>query len=192
MTSDFLYSGYEQSKGRDGGTEGLPTSYGEDAEVLTLTLTDKENNLRLELIYCVYSDTDVITRTTRLINDGEGDIRIKKIMSTQIDFDPDNYVFTTFTGAWAREMKKTDMSVSSARLVNSSFTGNTSNRANPFVMISRRGANEEYGDVYGFNLVYSGNHYESVEKSSHGKVRFLSGINPTGFTWRLQKGESVW
>ena len=41
MTSDFLYSGYEQSKGRDGGTEGLPTSYGEDAEVLTLTLTDK-------------------------------------------------------------------------------------------------------------------------------------------------------
>ena len=190
MTSDFLYSGYEQSKGRDGGTEGLPTSYGEDAEVLTLTLTDKENNLRLELIYCVYSDTDVITRTTRLINDGEGDIRIKKIMSTQIDFDPDNYVFTTFTGAWAREMKKTDMSVSSARLVNSSFTGNTSNRANPFVMISKRGANEEYGDVYGFNLVYSGNHYESVEKSPFGKVRFLSGINPTSFEWKLSKGES--
>ena len=190
MTSDFLYSGYRESKGRDGGTEGLPSSCGEDAEVLTVTLTDKENSLKLELIYCVYSDTDVITRTAELINEGEVDIRIRKLMSCQIDFDPGEYVFSTFTGAWAREMKRTDMSVSSARLVNSSFTGNSSNSANPFVMLSKRGATEEYGEVYGFNLVYSGNHYESVEKSPFGKVRFLSGINPTGFEWKLSKGES--
>ena len=190
MTSDFLFDAFGKSNGRDGGTEGLPSSYGEDAEVLTITLKDKDNSLKLELIYCVYSDTDVITRSARLINEGEGDIRIKKIMSCQVDFDPDNYVFTTFTGAWAREMKKTDMSVSSARLVNSSFTGSSSNRANPFVMLSRRGCTEDYGEVYGFNLVYSGNHYESVEKSSLGKVRFLNGINPTAFEWKLSKGES--
>ena len=190
MTSDFLYSGYEESSGRDGGSEGLPTSYGEDAEVLTVSLTDKENSLKLELIYSVYSDTDVITRSARLVNEDDGDIKIRKIMSSQIDFDPDNYVFTTFTGAWAREMKRTDISVSSARLVNSSFTGNSSNRANPFVMLSKRGACEDYGDVFGFNLVYSGNHYESVEKSPFGKVRFLSGINPTAFEWKLSKGES--
>ena len=189
-TSDFLFEKFEKSQGRDGGTEGFPTSYGEDAEVITLTLKDKDNGLTLELIYSVYSDTDVITRSARLINDGEADVKIEKIMSCQIDFDPGNYVFSTFTGAWAREMKKTDMSVSSARLVNSSFTGNSSNRANPFVMISKRGASEEYGEVYGFNLVYSGNHYESVEKSPFGKVRFLSGINPTGFSWNLSKGES--
>ncbi|MBQ6016994.1 MAG: alpha-galactosidase [Clostridiales bacterium] len=190
MTSDFLYESFSESRGRDGGTEGLPTSYGEDAEVLTVTLADKANALKLELIYCVYPDSDAITRNARLINEGEGDVKIRKLMSTQIDLDPDSYVFTTFTGAWAREMKKTDMSVSSARLVNSSYTGNSSNRANPFVMLSRRGATEEYGDVYGFNLVYSGNHYESVEKSPFGKVRFLSGINPTGFEWKLAKGES--
>ena len=189
-TSDFLFEKFEKSQGRDGGTEGLPTSYGEDAEVITLTLKDKDNGLTLELIYTVYSDTDVITRSARLINDGEADVKVEKIMSCQIDFDPGNYVFSTFTGAWAREMKRTDMSVSSARLVNSSFTGNSSNRANPFVMISKRGASEEYGEVYGFNLVYSGNHYESVEKSPFGKVRFLSGINPTGFSWNLSKGES--
>ena len=190
MTSDFLFESFNESKGRDGGTEGLPTSYGEDAEVLTVTLADKENSLKLELVYSVYSDTDVITRTAKLINEGDGDIRIRKLMSCQIDFDPGNYVFSTFTGAWAREMKRTDMSVSSARLVNSSFTGNSSNGANPFVMLSKRGAAEEYGDVYGFNLVYSGNHYESVEKSPFGKFRFLSGINPTSFEWKLSKGES--
>ena len=190
LTSDFLFESFTESTGRDGGTEGLPSSYGEDAEVLTVTLADKENSLKLELIYSVYSDADVITRTAKLINGGDGDIRIRKIMSCQIDFDPGNYVFSTFTGAWSREMKRTDMSVSSARLVNSSFTGNSSNGANPFVMLSKRGATEDYGDVYGFNLVYSGNHYESVEKSPFGKVRFLSGINPTSFEWKLSKGES--
>ena len=94
-TSDFLFEKYEQSKGRDGGTEGLPTSYGEDAEVLILTLKDKDNNLTLELIYAVYPDTDVITRSARLINEGETDVKIEKIMSCQIDFDPGNYVFST-------------------------------------------------------------------------------------------------
>ena len=190
MTSDLLYSEYSQSTGRDGGSEGLPTSYGPSAEVLTITLSDKANGLSLELIYTVYSETDVITRMTRLTNFSDSAVRIRKIMSTQIDFDPDNYVFTTFTGAWAREMKRTDMSVSSARLVNSTYTGNSSNRANPFVMLSKRGCTEDYGDVYGFNLVYSGNHYESVEKSPYGKVRFLSGINPDSFEWKLEKGES--
>ncbi len=190
MTSDFLYEGYLESKGRDGGTEGLPTSYGEEAEVLTITLRDKDNGLKLELIYAVYPDCDVITRMSRLTNEGTDDIRIQKLMSCQIDLDPNSYVFSTFTGAWAREMKRTDMPVSSARLVNSSFTGNSSNRANPFCMISVRGACEDYGEVYGFNLVYSGNHYESVEKSPYGKVRFLTGINPTAFEWKLSKGES--
>ena len=190
MTSDFLYAGCTESKGRDGGTEGLPTAYGEDAEVITITLVDKENSLKLELIYCVYSDTDVITRSARLINESGSDIKINKLMSSQIDFDPGDFVLSTFTGAWAREMKRTDMPVSSARLVNSSFTGNSSNRANPFVMLSKQGCTEECGDVYGFNLIYSGNHYESVEKSPFGKVRFLTGINPTAFEWKLAKGES--
>jgi alpha-galactosidase len=57
-------------------------------------------------------------------------------------------------------------------------------------MASAVNTSENYGEVYGFNLVYSGNHYESVEKSPYGKVRFLSGINPTSFEWKLAKGES--
>ena len=195
-TSDFRYDSYEQSKGTaapedaDSDGEVLPKSYGEEAEILTIKLKDSDNNLELDLVYTVYPSCDVITRYAVLKNNGEGDITIEKIMSTQIDFDPGDYTFSTFTGAWAREMKKTDMPVSGARLVNSSFTGSSSNRANPFVMVSKKGCMEDFGEVYAFNIVYSGNHYESIEKSSHGKVRFLSGINPTGFTWRLQKGES--
>ena len=192
-TSDFLYESFSQSKGRspeDENEEDLPRSYGEDAEILTVTLADKENGLKLDLVYTVYPSCDVITRYSVLRNESDADIVIDKIMSTQLDLDPGDYVFTTFTGAWAREMKKTDMPVKAARLINSSVTGTSSNRANPFVMISKKGTTEDYGDCWGLNLIYSGNHYESVEKSSHGKVRFLSGINPDGFTWKLSKGDS--
>ena len=189
-TSDFVYESHAISKGRDGGSEGLPTAYGEDAEVLTVTLVDKENSIKLELIYCVFENCDVITRSARLINESDGEVRILKLMSAQIDFDPDDYIFSTFTGSWGREMKRTDHDVMTTRLTSSSYTGNSSNRANPFVMLSRRGAGEQYGEVYGFNLIYSGNHAESVEKSPYGKVRFITGINPESFEWNLQKGES--
>jgi alpha-galactosidase len=192
-TSDFRYASYTQSKGRtadSGSEEALPRSYGDDAEILTITLTDKENGLELDLVYTVYPECDVITRYSVLRNTGSSDVVINRIMSTQLDLDPGDYVFTTFTGAWAREMKKTDIPVRGARLVNSSVTGTSSNRANPFVMISRQGTTEDYGDCWGINLIYSGNHYESVEKNSFGKVRFLSGINPDGFTWKLPAGDS--
>ena len=196
-TSDFRYSSFEQQKGsaapadtNEDADDILPKSYGEDGEILIIKLADKENGLELDLVYTAYPNCDVITRYAVLRNSGEQDITIGKIMSTQLDLDPGDYVFTTFTGAWAREMERTDMAVRGARLVNSSVTGTSSNRSNPFVMISRRGCSEDHGECYGMNLIYSGNHYESIEQSSHGKVRFLSGINPTGFTWKLSKGES--
>ena len=192
-TSDFRYESYTKSNGRSVSDEGegsLPRSYGEDAEILTITLIDKENSLKLDLVYTVFPSCDVITRYSVLKNTSDSAIVIGKIMSTQIDFDPGDYVFTTFTGAWAREMKKTDMPVSAAKLVNSAVTGSSSSRANPFVMISRKGTTEDYGDCWGFNLVYSSNHCETVERSPHGKVRFLSGINPDGFSWKLAAGKS--
>ena len=192
-TSDFLYVSHAQSKGRavaDEAEDDLPRSYGEDAEILTVSLFDSENSLALDLVYTVYPSCDIITRYSVVRNAGDSSVTISRIMSTQIDFDPGDYVFTTFTGAWAREMKKTDMSVRTAKLVNSSVTGSSSSRANPFVMISKRGTTEDYGDCWGFNLVYSGNHYESVERTPHGKVRFISGINPEGFSWKLSKGDS--
>ncbi len=188
-TSDFVYEGAETSKGKK--REGdMPGSYGDEAEVLKVTLKDKENGLTLMLIYTVYEECDVITRSCVLVNDGEGDITIERIMSMQLDFDPGDYSFVTFNGAWTREMGKNVQKVGAAKLVNSSSTGASSNRSNPFIMLGRGAFDEDYGEVYGINLIYSGNHYTAVEKNPYGKVRLVTGINPQGFSWKLQKGES--
>ena len=61
---------------------------------------------------------------------------------------------------------------------------------NPFVAISRGGpSHENHGNVYGFALVYSGNHIVEVEKNELGRIRVNVGINPMCFSWSLQPGE---
>ena len=54
------------------------------------------------------------------------------------------------------------MPVIAGKLVNASYTGTTSSRANSFVMLSRPKTTEDAGECFGFHLIYSGNHYEAV------------------------------
>ena len=159
-------------------------------EWLGVTLRDKNSGVILELHYYVYEDCDVITRSAKLINDGENAVQIRRLMSCQVDFPTSDHVFTSFHGAWAREMRRWDVPVAAGKYANASYTGTSSSRANPFVMLSGRETTEDTGDCYGFNLVYSGNHYEAVEVNSYGKTRFVSGINPQNFCWQLPAGES--
>jgi alpha-galactosidase len=185
-TSDFLFEKAEVRQGKEA-FETLPGSYDESGKVghLVITLRDNAYDISLELHYYVYEDCDVITRSAKLINNTHRTISLLRLMSTQLDFDMPGYVMTTFHGAWAREMQRDDFLVSSGRHVNSSYAGTSSSRANPFVMLHPVQTTEDAGDCYGINLIYSGNHYESVEVNSFGKTRFLAGINPQGFDWKL-------
>ncbi|MCM1273624.1 MAG: alpha-galactosidase [Clostridium sp.] len=189
-TSDFLFENAEITKGKEE-YQTLPGSYDDKGTVdhLCITLKDKQYSLTLELHYYVYEDCDVITRSARLMNESHEEIKLTRLMSAQLDFDTPEYVFTTFTGAWAREMKRTDVKMLSGKHVNASYTGTSSSRANPFVMLSKEETSEDSGDCYGFHLIYSGNHYEAVEVSGYGKTRIVAGINPQSFCYLLGEGE---
>ena len=154
-------------------------------------MEDKEYHLSLDLIWTVFPEEDVITRRAVLRNESQNPVSIEELASIQIDFPDDDYQITTFTGGWASEMGRNDFRpVPSAKIVSSSFTGTSSSRANPFVMLSSENASEDYGTVYGFNLIYSGNHAEIFETNSFGRLRFLSGINSRDFLWQLDPGSS--
>lgn len=188
-TSDFLYESYEITNDK-AEFNTLPGSYDDSDEVehLCVKLCDKHYGLVLELHYYVYADCDVITRSAKLINESGAAVTVKRLMSAQVDFDTADYTFTTFTGAWTREMRRTDVKVRAGKHVNATYAGVSSSRANPFVMLSERGATEDAGNCYGFNLIYSGNHYEAVDVNSFGKTRFVTGINPQSFSWVLADG----
>ena len=188
-TSDFRFESAAASRTAPSLTT-LPCSYGE-AETLTVRLRDEGYDVVLDLSYHVYADCDVITRTAVLHNLSKRGVQIERMMSLQLDMSAGHpWRMTTFTGAWAREMVRTDIPVTAGKYVNASYNGTSSNRANPFCMLSAPSATEDAGRVYGFNLVYSGNHYECCEMSGYGKLRFVSGINPEGFSWKLAPGAS--
>ncbi len=190
VTSDFIYESAQISKGKSKFVT-MPSSYADEDRVMQLNVNLKERHydVILTLSYCVFEDKDVITRSATLINRLEESIRLKKLMSMQLDLSYDGYVLSTFGGAWAREMSRFDTKVMQGTHVNSSFTGTSSNRANPFFMLSKEHTTQSSGMCMGFNLIYSGNHYESVSVNSFGKTRVLSGINPSCFEFILDKDD---
>lgn len=187
-TTDFVYDSDEIKKGKEE-LKTLPSSFGDNVEGLHVTLKDKNNGYTLVLSYFVYEEEDVITRCAKFVNTSSATVQLKRLMSTQIDFNEAGLTVSTFRGAWIKEMQMVDTVVKAGKFVNSSFTGSSSNRANPFIMISRPGTAEHQGDCYGFNLVYSGNHYEAVEVNAYDKTRVVCGINPTQFSFNLKPND---
>ena len=194
FTSDFVYDSHMVTPD-EYSFEELPGAYAEDetdgVESLRLTLKEKNRGLFLDLIYTVFPACDVITRRSVLRNEGEREVTVRRLMSAQLDLGGRAWNLTSFTGAWTREMGKHTAPVDAGKLVISSYTGTSSNRANPFVMIHEAEATEDHGRVYGANLVYSGNHYEALEAGVYGGTRFVSGMNPQSFAWKLPKGEQL-
>ena len=188
FTTDFVYESDEIKSGKTE-LKTLPSSFGDDVEGLHVTLKDKNNAYTILLSYYVYEKEDVITRTAKFINSSSASVSLRRLMSTQVDFNEAGLIVSTFRGAWIKEMQMVDTKVNAGKFVNASFTGSSSNRANPFIMISREGANEYQGDVFGFNLIYSGNHYEAVEVNAYDKTRVVTGINPTQFNFNLKPGD---
>lgn len=181
LSTDFVYSGMEVLENRCV-PENMPFSYSDTpVETLKLTLEDRSHEFILELYYTVYEECDVITRTARFINKSQEKVIIKRFMSNQLDLDSTDYELVTFNGAWAREMEMVTKKCGMGTLVNESRTGTSSSRANPFVMLKAEAASEDIGECYGFNLVYSGNHYESAGVNAFNRLRFQQGINPFMF-----------
>ena len=189
--TDFRYESAEVLAEKPA-LEGLPSSYDEAGKCKTLrvVLLAKAAGLRLELLYTTFDNCDVIARSARLVNDSDGPVTVLRLMSNQLDLFEQDYVFTSFTGAWAREFEPVDLPCGPATVVGGSRSGSSSNQANPFFMLRRQGADEDHGDCYGFHLLYSGDHFECADGSPFGKLRVLHGIQPEGFSWRLAPGES--
>lgn len=172
----------------------LPSSYGDPADGgkvdhLLLSLRDRNAGYIVELHYYVYEDCDVISRSAKFINASGTEVTLTRALSNLLDFPASGYRITSFHGGWTKEMGKYETILTAGKFVNSSFTGTSSNRSNPLVLMAEPLADEDRGRVYGFNLIYSGNHYEAFDVNSFGKTRFVSGINPDHFSWHLNPGE---
>lgn len=192
--SKFSFAGYEIYKGKKP-IPGLPAVYteeGDNAESLDIILFDEVKKVRVILTYAVLEDFDAISRRVTVINESGENIKIRKIMSTALDFNNCDYDFTHLRGAWARERHIERVPLMKGRQGVDSKRGTSGHRHNPFIMLSGKDATEDYGEAYGISLVYSGNFEAAVDVEYNNATRVLMGINSFDFSWLLAPGESFY
>ena len=124
-----------------------------------------------------------------LVNRGENPLVIRRLMSMMTDIPNRGFTLVTFDGGWIKEAHRHERPVQYGLYVNESTTGASSNRHNPGFLLADADASETHGRVYGFNLVYSGNHCGAVELSAQDIVRVQLGISPHCFEWTLGRDE---
>ena len=74
-----------------------------------------------------------------------------------MDFPDSEFELLHLDGSWARERYIVRQKLSSGIHAVESARGASSHNHNPFIAMLRPETREEYGDVYGFSFVYSGN-----------------------------------
>ena len=189
-TTDLRYVSHKVYKGKPA-LEGMPATFANEneSETLEITCVDKHTGLEAVLVYTAFNNLDVITRSVRLKNNGTAPLNVKRVLSACIDFDNDGYDFITLNGSWARERVMERCRLHHGKQGVDSVKGESSHQNNPFVALVSHNADEDNGEAYGFNFVYSGNFFAQAEVTQHKYTRLVMGINHFDFNWLLEAGE---
>ncbi|WP_078410212.1 alpha-galactosidase [Priestia abyssalis] len=190
--SDLRYDSHSIFKGKCS-LEGLPATYAEndeEAETLEIIMKDAVSGLKVALTYTVFEQLNVITRSARFINEGKESLKLLSALSMSVDFRDADFDFLHLHGGHVKEryierqpLRHGVQSIESTR-------GASSHQHNPFMALLRKGTNEEAGEVYAFNFVYSGNFLAQAEVDQFRNTRVTIGINPFDFNWKLEPGEA--
>ena len=189
--TDFRYHSHEIYNGKKV-LKGLPATYVEnedEEETLEITLKDELAELRIVLSYTVFESYDAITRSCRIINDSQKEVDVLRVLSANVDFRDSDFDLIQLSGAWARERHIVRTPLRNGGQCVESRRGASSHAQNPFIALVSKDTTEDKGEVYGFNLVYSGNFLANVEVDMYSNARTQIGINPFDFTWNLESGE---
>ena len=166
--------------GKDGKPEGCFT--------LELLCTDSVLNLTAVLSYSVFEDTDVIARHVSILNNSENTIWLTKVSSMCMDMDNREFEAITLHGSWARERHIQRQKIGIGMQGVTSGRGESGHQDHPFIALVTPNTTQDTGEVYGVQLVYSGNYEFRADVNQYDSVRLQVGINPVDFCWKLEAG----
>lgn len=162
----------------------------EEADTLEILTEDKVTGAQVVLYYTAFRELDVITRSVKVLNGSDKPMDIERAFSMCLDLPSMDFDLVTLYGSWNKERTREKRSLAHGIQGIGSKRGSSSHMQNPFAALVRHGADENQGDVYGFNLIYSGNFEISAECDSNAATRLIAGINPVDFCWHLEPGDT--
>lgn len=188
--TDFRYKSHKIYGGKPS-IEGMPSLYVEDeadASTLEILTEDCVTGIQAVLYYTVFEKLGAMARSTKILNPTDKTVDIEKVYSCSVDFVTHNFDLITLYGKWCKERNVERRALAHGRQGVSSRRGSSSHYQNPFAALVDNNATEDFGDAYGFNLIYSSNFAVDVEVDGYGGTRLLMGINPETFGWKLESG----
>ena len=191
-TTDIRYVSHRIYSGKDK-IPGLPATYVNDnseADTLEIDMADPTTGITVTLCYSVFHALGVMTRWAKIHNPTQNSCRLERALSLCVDLPSMNYDLITLYGRHCRERNYARRPLARGIQGIESKRGSSSHTQNPFAALVSKGADEDHGWCYGFNLVYSGNFTAMAECDYNATTRFILGINPTDFSWKLEPGDT--
>ena len=168
--------------------EGLPSTFG-GLETLKITLVSETHDIAVDLFYTTFESQGVLVKSACFRNMSDCSVTIESAQSATYGFNEASYDLTTFSGRWIKEFTTQQHPVHVGKQIYDNLLGVSTHAYQPYIALASKGACETTGDVYGFALVYNGNHQMVVEKDVFNHIELKMGIHPHAFSWQLNPGE---
>ena len=160
----------------------LPNCKG-NREIVRFVYVDLENKMEAVQTLSSFPSSGVFVSSFSFKNISDEALSLNRAFSLELELPGKGYEVISFHGDWGRERTINATKVNQGNFVLSTTCGISSAYVNPFFMLRK-------GKIhYGFNLLYSGNHKESVSVSPLSSTRVLTGLNDDYFAWELKPGE---
>lgn len=157
-------------------------------ETLVVTLQDGVAGLELRLYYTVFQGA--LARRAELKNTSQTPVTLDKFSAACFEFGAGRYETIDLNGAANRERATVRETLRSGIKTVSSTRGITSHQHSPFFALLSENATEESGEVFAFNLIYSGNFFIECEQDEWSRPRVVVGENILHGGIALASGES--
>lgn len=189
---DLRYAGYEIREGKYE-LEGLPAVYAgeKEAQTLKIVLEDNVSKVRVQLLYGVLEDEDIITRSVKITNYGTACVVVEKAASACLDFITGQYDLLSFYGRHTMERNLQRIRIGHGSHSIGSRRGTSSHQYNPAVIVAEKNTTENTGDCYGMIFVYSGNFLCEAEQDQFDQTRVLMGLQSDLFHYPLESGQTL-
>lgn len=190
-TTDIRYLDHKIYDGKPK-LKGLPATYCNDdseAQTLEIITIDKFTGAKVTLYYTAFANYSVVTESVKVENTGNETFEIEKVASCCVNFPSMDYNMINLSGVWSRERRVITRHLAHGIQSVASKRGSSSHNHNPFVALVDDKGGEDFGDAFGFNLVYSGNFSADIETDYLDCTRLVMGINPIDFTWVVEPGD---
>lgn len=186
----FRYQGHRILEGKYG-LKGLPAVYAnkEEAQTLEIDLEDPATKVKVTLLYGVFPDLDVITRSAVIRNTSQGKIYLEKAQAACLDFVSGDFDLISFYGRHAMERNMQRTAVAHGAQVLTSRRGTSSHQYNPMIILAQKETTEDAGSCYSMSFVYSGGFKAEVEKDQYNQTRAVMGLSDEQFSYPLESGE---